>query len=173
MPIYCGNNSKNRRLISGELDIGKRSECLKKGVGVGLNQPIDPDYLDDYEPLYIDNFFCGDDEDDVPNNYRMGTLAQCLQKGVAVGKLQKAQTDNDSGDLNENDTEYNFILKFTLILFIDIIYLLFILYFKPKFFRVKDTNNLNTRKIILFFFLITLILYFLFFILFKNQLTRL
>ena len=63
MPIYCGNNSKNRRLISGELDIWKRSECLKKGVCVGLNQPIDPDYLDDYEPLYIDNFFCGDDEE--------------------------------------------------------------------------------------------------------------
>ena len=49
MPIYCGNNRQNSKLISGELDIGTRSQCLKKGVGVGINQPIDPDYLDNYE----------------------------------------------------------------------------------------------------------------------------
>jgi hypothetical protein len=167
MPIYCGNNRQNSKLISGELDIGRRSQCLKKGVGVGLNQPIDPDYLDNYEPLYVDNFFCGDNEDDAPNNYRLGTLAQCLQKGVAIGKLQKAQNNDESGELeDENDSEHNFILKFTLILFFDIIYLLFILYFKPKFFLIKDTNELNTRKIILFWLLITLILSILFFILF-------
>ena len=162
MPIYCGNNRQNSKLISGELDIGTRSQCLKKGVGVGLNQPIDPDYLDNYEPLYVDNFFCGDNEDDAPNNYRIGTLAQCLQKGVSIGKLQKAQNNNEPVD----DDEHNFILKFTLILFVDIMYLLFILYFKPKFFLIKDTNDLNTRKIILFWLLITLILSILFFILF-------
>jgi len=166
MPIYCGNNIQNNRLISGELDIGTRSKCFKKGVGVGLNQPIDPDYLGEYEPIYIDNFFCGDNEDDAPNNYRMGTLPQCLQKGVGIGKLQKAQNNNDSGDLDENDSDHNFILKITLILFVDIIYLLFILYFKPKFFLIKDTNNLNTRKIILFWLLLTLFLLILFFILF-------
>jgi len=166
MPIYCGNNRLNRRLTSGELDIGSRSKCFKKGVGVGLNQPIDPNYLGEYEPLYIDNFFCGDNEDDAPNNYRMGTLSQCLQKGVGIGKLQKAQNNNDSGDLEEDDKEHNFILKFTLILFVNIMYLLFILYFKPKLFLIKDTNNLNTRKIILFLVLLTLFLVILFFILF-------
>ena len=89
-----------------------------------------------------------------------------MQKGVGIGKLQKAQNNNDSGDLDENDSDHNFILKITLILFVDIIYLLFILYFKPKFFLIKDTNNLNTRKIILFWLLLTLFLLILFFILF-------
>ena len=135
MAIYCGNNRQNIKLINGQLDIGSRSKCFKKGFGVGFNQPVDPDYLGAYEPIYVDKIYCGDNVNNAPNNHRMGTLPQCLQKGVAIGKLQKAQ-NNDSGDnfSNELDSEHNFILKITLILFIDIIYIIIIMYLKPKFF---------------------------------------
>ena len=167
MPIYCGNNKMNRRLLNNEVEIGSRSKCLKKGFGIGINKPIDLDYLGEYEPIYIDKFFCGDDENDAPNDYRMGTLPQCLQRGVAIGKLQKAQ-NNDSGDnfSNELDSEHNFILKITLILFIDIIYILIIMYLKPKFFLNK-MRYFDNRKIILSVLGITVFLFILLLYFFK------
>jgi hypothetical protein len=168
MSIYCGNNRRNRNLINGLLDIGTRSKCFKKGFGVGFNQPIDPDYLGEYEPIYIDNIYCGDNQNDIPINSRMGTLPQCLQKGVAIGKLQKARNNNIDGGEGDIDDSYHFILKITLILFIDIIFILSIIYFKPKFFLKNNTREFNSKKITSIIIGITILLIILLFVIFKN-----
>ena len=158
MPIYCGNNKNNKKLISGEADIGTRYECFKKGFGIGFNQPIDPEYLDDYEPIYQNNIYCGNKDDEIEINYKPGTLPQCLQKGVAIGKLKKAQENYDLGNSFIEDNEDDFILKITLILFLNIISTLIIIYFKPKFFlNLKTDNSFNCYKVILFLLLLSLL----------------
>ena len=165
MSIYCGNNRRNRNLINGSLNVGSRSKCFKKGFGVGINQPVDPDYSGEYEPIYIDNIYCGDDQNNAPVNSRMGTLPQCLQKGVAIGKVQKARNNNVDG--GEGDYNYHFVLKITLILFIDIIFILGIIYFKPKFF-LKNNTQFDTFKISGILAGITILLIVLLFVIFKN-----
>ena len=95
----------------------------------------------------------------------MGTLPQCLQKGVAIGKLQKAR--NVPNVPNNVDYSHNFILKVTLILFIDIILALCIIYFKPKFLLKVNTQSFDILKVILTILSITILLIILFFIILK------
>jgi len=89
MAIYCGNNKLHKSLKKRNVRIGTRYECFKKGVGVGLNLPVDPDYLQPYEPITRRKIFCGNSR--MSDEYdRFGNLPECLQKGVAVGKRIKA-----------------------------------------------------------------------------------
>ena len=89
--MYCGNNSQDPSLIAGDVIRGTRYKCLKKGIGVGKNQDVDPKYLGDYAPIDTRKIWCGN-SDDLPAGYdRIGNLPHCLQKGIGVGKKQKAQ----------------------------------------------------------------------------------
>lgn len=83
--IYCGNNRLYKPLVNGDVVMGTRYECFKKGVGIGKN--MEPDDFDvDYAPIYNPKIFCGNGNT-LPEGYnRLGQPYECLQKGVGVGK---------------------------------------------------------------------------------------
>lgn len=88
--MYCGNNKNNKELKNGSKVLGTRNQCLRKGVGIGMDMPYDPEYA--YEYIPIDNFkiYCGDSKK-LPSGYdRLGNQSQCLSKGVGIGKKIKA-----------------------------------------------------------------------------------
>ena len=78
--IYCGNNSLNPNLVTGNSRIGNRYECFKKGVGVGSNIPAS---CDPYAPINRSTIFCG--LSPLPPGYIYGTPLECKRKGVGVG----------------------------------------------------------------------------------------
>lgn len=83
--MYCGNN----RLAVGNRRIGTRHECLKRGVGIGMNLPPDPDYARGYEPIVDRKLYCGN-RSQLPAGYRaFGTNTECLQMGVGIGKRMR------------------------------------------------------------------------------------
>nr|QEA08331.1 putative protein 378R [Iridovirus Liz-CrIV] len=85
--LYCGNNARDEGLINGTKILGTRYQCLKKGIGKGLNEPI-LKYNNDYEPIENVRIYCGNGA--LPNNKdRFGTRDECLRKGFAVGQKQK------------------------------------------------------------------------------------
>lgn len=88
--IYCGNNAQNPDLLSGALTLGTRSRCLRKGIGVGRNLPLDPSYAGPYAPIDARREYCGD-ASEMPDGYDIvGNLPRCLQRGVGIGKAQRA-----------------------------------------------------------------------------------
>jgi hypothetical protein len=90
MRVYCGNNAMDPDLVAGNVVIGTRHGCLKKGIGVGLHLPVDPKYAGPYEPIDQTRKYCGD-EDDLPEGYDMfGTVGDCLRTGVGMGKHMAA-----------------------------------------------------------------------------------
>jgi hypothetical protein len=141
MAIYCGNNNLHQPLINGEVELGTRYTCLKKGIGTGLNLPYDNNYSLDYEPIDNTRIYCGNN-DVLPRNYdRFGNLPQCLQKGVALGKRQKAL---NYVFVQEFVKSKIFFIIYVLIL---IIYTIIIVTTKPSFLikNVSNTDN-NERK---------------------------
>lgn len=81
--MYCGNNRLDPQVLSGELIIGNRYQCLQRGIGKGLALPA---YSGAYEPIDREKIYCGK-SNALPRGYdRFGTNAQCFQKGVGVGK---------------------------------------------------------------------------------------
>lgn len=87
--MYCGNNKNHKSLKNGELKIGDRYSCLRKGIGMGLQLPVDDDYVD-YKPIDKRKIYCGK-EKKLPKGYSsMGSNSQCLQKGIGIGKAKKA-----------------------------------------------------------------------------------
>lgn len=88
--IYCGNNLYevgNRR-------IGTPYECLKKGIGQGLNSDL-TGFNPNYQAIVADNTYCGTGTP--PAGKQMGTPTSCLRKGVGIGK--KLQYERDGGQL--------------------------------------------------------------------------
>lgn len=91
--IYCGSNSLNPQLVGngGAKTIGSRNQCLRKGIGQGLNMPVDLSYNNPYQPIDPRRFYCGNNAV-LPVGYSAdGTLQQCFNKGVGVGRRQLAQ----------------------------------------------------------------------------------
>jgi len=91
--IYCGNNLYevgNRR-------IGTPYECLKRGIGQGLNSDM-TGFNPNYQAIIADNTYCGTGTP--PVGKQMGTPTSCLRKGVGIGKkLQYDRGGNgDGGD---------------------------------------------------------------------------
>jgi hypothetical protein len=82
--MYCGNNAyelENRRL-------GSRYECFRRGVGVGLNLPVDNA---PYESIDRYRVYCGNGRE-LPQGYNaIGRRSECLRKGVGVGKKIRAE----------------------------------------------------------------------------------
>ena len=88
---YCGNNAQDPELVAGNRILGTPYGCLRKGIGVGLNQPYDPSYLGAYMPIDQRRVYCGN-QPAAPDGYdRIGSLPHCLQKGVGIGKRQRAE----------------------------------------------------------------------------------
>jgi len=95
--IYCGNNRKDPRLNSTHR-IGTRYGCLKRGIGVGLNMPVDPSYAGEYEPIQNTKLYCGNKTRVPPGYNGYDTLGGCFRKGVGVGKRQKATSSGFISD---------------------------------------------------------------------------
>lgn len=83
--LYCGNNRLDPSILNGTKIIGTRNRCLRLGFGAGYHSPVDPNYTDDYEPIDIRKFYCGDKEI-LPTGYdAVGNLPICLRKGFGMG----------------------------------------------------------------------------------------
>jgi len=93
---YCGNNLLSPLLEAngGSCKIGTLFQCLRKGVGYGLNSPIDLEFLN-YEPIDPpENIYCGD-KTPLPDKYdAFGRRSSCLRKGVGVGKKLRLQRED-------------------------------------------------------------------------------
>jgi hypothetical protein len=90
--LYCGNNARDEGLRNGSKVLGTRYQCLKKGVGRGLNEPIFS-YSDEYEPIEQVKVFCGNGTILPRDKDRFGTRDECLRKGFGVGQKQKYTRD--------------------------------------------------------------------------------
>jgi hypothetical protein len=90
--LYCGNNARDDGLRSGEKILGTRYQCLRKGIGRGLNEPILA-YSQEYEPIEQIKVYCGNSTVLPLDKDRFGTRAECLRKGFAVGQNQKFTRD--------------------------------------------------------------------------------
>ena len=88
--LYCGNNSLDPDLLAGDVILGTRYTCLKRGIGQGLYLHCDQKYIRGYEPIDKRRLYCGDKAKLPKGYYSMGNLPQCLQKGVGIGKKKKA-----------------------------------------------------------------------------------
>ena len=89
--IYCGNNSLSKELTSKKKRRGSRFECFRKGVGLGLAQPLDKSYLSKYKAIDKRKMYCGKARS-LPGGYSiMGSSSMCLQHGVGIGKKLKAK----------------------------------------------------------------------------------
>jgi hypothetical protein len=92
---YCGNNLLSPLLQAngGDCVIGTNYQCLKKGIGYGMNSPIDLEFIN-YEPIdQPENIYCGD-KLPLPDKYeRFGRRSSCLRKGVGVGKRIKIERE--------------------------------------------------------------------------------
>jgi hypothetical protein len=90
--LYCGNNARDEGLRNGTKILGTRYQCLKKGVGKGLSEPIFT-YNEEYEPIENMRIFCGNGTVLPQDKNRFGTRDECLRKGFAVGQNQKYNRD--------------------------------------------------------------------------------
>ena len=90
--MYCGNNARDTGLQNGSKVLGTRYQCLKKGIGRGLHEPIF-EYNQDYEPIEQTKLFCGNGNALPRDKDRFGTRDECLRKGFAVGQKQKYERE--------------------------------------------------------------------------------
>ena len=89
--VYCGNNALSKELTSKKKRRGSRFECFRKGVGIGLAQPLTKSYLSKYKAIDKRKLYCGKARG-LPDGYNiMGSSSMCLQRGVGVGKTLKAK----------------------------------------------------------------------------------
>ena len=88
--IYCGNNALDPELLAGDIILGTRYTCLKRGIGQGLHLPLDQKYTRGYEPIDKRRIYCGNKAKLPKSYYSMGNLPQCLQKGIGIGKKKKS-----------------------------------------------------------------------------------
>ena len=89
--IYCGNNLYevgNRR-------IGTPYECLRRGIGQGLNSDL-TGFNPNYQAIIADNTYCGTGTP--PAGKQMGTPTSCLRKGVGIGKKLQYDRGGRGGD---------------------------------------------------------------------------
>ena len=152
--IYCGNNSKSVDILSGNKVIGTRYNCMRKGIGKGLNLPVDNNYLGDYEPIDTRKIYCGNAEN-LPDGYDlMGSLPQCLQKGIGIGKKQKAGNSNQRHlmpNFSSNSKKNYKIVIYTTIYILLCVCIFLVLYFTKPDFISDNKNVINTKKLLLYY----------------------
>ena len=95
-PIYCGNNSLDPHVQNGRSRIGTRYECLKKGFGRGVHEPVNKAFDRPYSPIDVRKFYCGNDNV-LPDEYHdFGTLHGCFMTGYGAGKKSRASREKKS-----------------------------------------------------------------------------
>jgi hypothetical protein len=106
--MYCGNNLAHKKLMNGQLQLGTRYTCMRKGIGQGKSMPFDNSYLGEYIPIDDTKIYCGNG-DILPAGYdRFGSLNQCLSKGIGIGIKKKAD-DIVKKVSNDRITRYELI----------------------------------------------------------------
>ena len=93
--IDCGNNALSPKLK--HMQIGRPSQCFRRGFGGGYHQEIAPEHLEEfladfsggYKKLVEQPLYYGDGP--VPEGMIRATLSQCMQRGFGVGSLQRAK----------------------------------------------------------------------------------
>ena len=144
MPIYCGNNLNDPKLLTGTHVIGTNYQCLRKGIAVGRNLPYDVNYADTHEPIDQRKFYCGNET--VPpargGYFAVGWPAKCLQTGIGVGKSQRAA-------MGPPAFMYfiRHILPYLLFFVIDGGIFTILYFVKPKFITKENENDINKREI--------------------------
>ena len=94
--IYCGNQSNFLGLTNGTHILGTNYQCLRKGIGIGLNMPYDHSYSTPYAPIDARKYYCGNNPS-IPRGgayFAIGSPIKCLTVGIGVGKSQKAAIEN-------------------------------------------------------------------------------
>ena len=136
--IYCGNNGQEPQLLAGNVVLGTRYGCMRKGIGHGLNSPYDPKFAGAYIPIDQRQIYCGTQHVLPPGYDSMGSLPQCMQKGVGIGKRQKALQGPPRFML------FKYVI-FPILFFLILATGLFsYLYFtKPSIITTKDSENIE------------------------------
>jgi hypothetical protein len=162
MSTYCGNNSQYPGLTSGDVNIGTRYECMRKGIGRGMYMPYDDNFNSVYTPIDKTRIYCGD-KNDLPDGYdRMGSLVHCLQKGIGIGKR-----------ITANKGAPRFMLFYRVLLPILIIILLtgglftFLKLKKPSIVKENDNSNIDWGKFMAFYIPVSTLICILVFLLWK------
>jgi hypothetical protein len=93
--IYCGNNLYD----VGNKRIGTPYECLRKGIGKGLNSDL-TGFNPNYQAIIPDNTYCGTGRP--PAGKRRGTPTSCLRKGLGIGKKLQYERGDDGDQLIEH-----------------------------------------------------------------------
>jgi hypothetical protein len=154
--IYCGNNALHPDLLNGTKRMGTRYECMRKGVGTGLNLPYDEEFNNDYEPIDDRKIFCGD-RNILPEGYdRFGNAPQCLQKGVGIGKKIKVQRGIRNLPSSNNK----------IMLFLILSILMFIIFYNSSLFRYTNEEGeiiIEWNKLLLYYVFLLIIFYLIFF----------
>lgn len=169
--IYCGNNYNE--LKDGTKKLGSRNSCLKRGIGIGKNLPIDLNFANKYKPIDKTKYYCGNDKK-LPEKYDVfGSLFKCHTIGIGVGKSLSAKEylEKNKVKLNNkvklknkikykfNDNEDNNILLYIYVVSLFIFIFLFFYYKKP-FFILKNNKLINWKKFFLYYILFLFIFLF-------------
>ena len=110
--MYCGNNRLDPKVISGELIIGDRYQCLQRDIGKGLTLPPSDN---GYDPINREKIYCGK-SNALPRGYdRFGSNSQCFQKGVGVGKSRSRTPAPGLNTWSNNHPNQALLLTFILI----------------------------------------------------------
>ena len=156
MPIYCGNNATDPRVVSGTHVLGTNYQCLRKGIAVGRHLPYDASYTQPHVPIDGRRFYCGN-APVLPAGggyFANGSASKCLQNGVGVGKAQRAAMGPPAAMYF-----IRFVLPYLLFFFIvGGIFLIF--YFtKPKFLKMKKNmkNVIDWSKFIPYYLVVCLV----------------
>lgn len=176
MPFYCGNNGNSPLLVAngGNRTLGTRHDCLRQGIGVGLNMPLDPSYLNPYNPINNTRYYCGNAAA-LPAGYDAnGTLNMCHGIGIGVGRRKRALAAPLAGGAAPLvggaaplaggaaplADGMAYLICFVLMISIFVITML---YKKPSFIKKKDTEEIDwyvfSPYIALFSIVVGIILY--------------
>jgi hypothetical protein len=169
MPFYCGNNGNSPLLVAngGNRTLGTRHDCLRQGIGVGLNMPLDPSYLNPYNPINNTRYYCGNAAA-LPAGYDAnGTLNMCHGIGIGVGRRKRALAAPLAGGVvplagGAAPLAGGVVYLICFVLMISI-FVITMLYKKPSFIKKKDTEEIDwyvfSPYIALFSIVVGIILY--------------
>jgi len=135
---YCGNNAQDPQLLAGNVVLGTRYGCMRKGIGRGLHLPYDPKFAGAYMPIDQRRYYCGN-QPVAPAGYTdLGSLPQCIQKGVGIGKRQLAERGPPRFLLF-----YRIILPIVIFLLLAGGLFLYLYFSKPSIVTTKGSDNQN------------------------------
>jgi hypothetical protein len=138
MPIYCGNNMNDPKLITGTHGLGTNYQCMRRGIGIGRHLPYDAVYAQPHAPIDGRRFYCGNAivPPAVGGYFAVGSPSKCQQIGVGVGKAQRAA-------MGAPVAMYfiRFVLPYILFCLISVAIFLIFYFTKPKFLLKKDNNK--------------------------------